>query len=282
MGRTEESGVDGGMNRQPAVAGRFYPADPVELRSLVATCLEGVPAEERRAVAVLAPHAGLEYSGRCAGEVFGRIRLAPTLVILAPNHTGRSASPGASVWRAGTFETPLGPVGIDEDFAGALIDSCDLAGHDASAHAREHAIEVELPFVRTLATNSRIVPIVLAWDDWPPSARLAAALAGLTRTWPHDVLFVASTDMTHFESAARAAEKDRLALDAVGRLDGEGLLDVCHRERISMCGRAPAATVIETARLLGATHADLVDYRHSGLVSGETNDVVAYAGVVIS
>jgi AmmeMemoRadiSam system protein B len=264
------------------VAGRFYPAGREALGRLVRACLEDVPAESRRAVGVLVPHAGFEYSGRCAGKVFGRIQLPPTIVILAPNHTGRCRSPGASIWRAGAFVTPLGSVVVDEAFADALTGACDLVADDPSAHAGEHAIEVELPFIQVLTDRSRIVPIVLAWDDWARCERLAGALADVARAWPDDVLLVASTDMTHFESARSAAQKDGLALAAVARLDGQELLDVCHRDQVSMCGRAPAAVVLDAARRLGATRAELVDYRHSGLVTGDTSDVVAYAGVVIS
>jgi hypothetical protein len=86
--------------------------------------------------------------------------------------------------------------------------------------------------------------------------------------------------MTHYESAASAAAKDRLALDAATRLEGETLLDVCRRERVTMCGRAPAAVALETARRLGGTKAEVVDYRHSGMVTGDDRRVVAYAGVI--
>jgi len=272
----------GALERRPAVAGHFYPADAAALRHVVETCLDGVPTEARRAIGVLVPHAGLEYSGRTAARVFGSIVIPETVVILAPNHTGRSTSPGASLWASGEFLTPLGKVAVDEPFADALAHRSDLVAHDPSAHEREHAIEVELPFLQAVAVDSRIVPIVLAWDDWARSARLAAALADLAAGWPGDVLLVASTDMTHFEPAASAARKDGLALAAVEQLDGCALLEICQRERISMCGRAPAAVVLEAARRLGATHADVVDYRHSGLVTGDHSDVVAYAGVVIS
>ena len=87
--------------------------------------------------------------------------------------------------------------------------------------------------------------------------------------------------MTHFESSKAARQKDRSALDAVEALDGEQLLATCQQENVTMCGRAPSATVVEAARQLGATRADLVDYRHSGLVTGDDSNVVAYAGVVI-
>jgi hypothetical protein len=154
-------------------------------------------------------------------------------------------------------------------------------GHDPSAHLREHAIEVELPFVQLLTDDVRLVPIVLAWDGWEASRDLATALAATVRESDDDVLLVASSDMTHYESAAVAERKDRQAIDAIERLDGEGLLAVCRREGVTMCGRAPAAVVLEASRQLGASGAELVDYRHSGWVTGDDREVVAYAGVVI-
>lgn len=220
------------------------------------------------------------YSGKCAGAVFGRVSWPGTIVILAPNHTGVCESPGASLWRSGAFETPLGLVSIDEPFAAALESACDLVAHDPSAHRAEHAIEVELPFVSACAPAAKIVPLVVGWSDWPRSERLAAALADVTAAH-HDCVFLASSDMTHYESAAAAARKDQLAFAAIEALDGRGLLDVCTREQISMCGRAPAAIVLDAARRLGATSAQVVDYRHSGFVTGSTGSVVSYAGVLI-
>ena len=132
--------------RRPAVAGRFYPADPAELLKVVAACLDGVPDEARHCRAAIAPHAGLVYSGRCAGAVFGRLRLPPTVVILAPNHTGICRSPGASLYRQGAFEMPLGAVPVDAAFSEALMRASDLVADDPAAHQFEHAIEVELPF----------------------------------------------------------------------------------------------------------------------------------------
>lgn len=269
------------MNRQPAVAGQFYPAEPAELTRLVAECLEGVPREARRAAGAIVPHAALMYSGRGAGAVFGRLAFPSTVVILAPNHTGRCQSPGASIWRTGAFTTPLGDVPVSDTFAGALERACDLVAHDPAAHRDEHAIEVELPFLQALAPGAAIVPIVIAWEDWPRSERLAAALADLAADSAASVLFIASSDMTHYEPAATAERKDQAAFGAIARLDGNALLDVCRRERITMCGRAPAAVVLETARRLGATRADLVDYRHSGMVTGDHDDVVSYAGVIL-
>ncbi len=158
---------------------------------------------------------------------------------------------------------------------------CDLAEHDPDAHWNEHAIEVELPFVRAVAPESSIVPIVLSWDDWDRSRQLAEALATSVKEWPEDVLLLASSDMSHFESAARAEQKDSLVFGAIEKLDAQELLATCASEHINMCGRAPAAVVIEASRSLGATSGELVDYRHSGLVTGDNSSVVAYAGVII-
>lgn len=267
--------------RRPAVAGSFYPRDPGELRELVARYLTAVEAAPKPARGAIAPHAGLIYSGQCAAHVFKRVALPPVIVVLAPNHTGHLGAPGgASLWLRGAFATPLGEVPVNPAFAEALAARCSLAAEDPFAHAGEHAVEVELPFIQLSGAATSIVPIVLAWDDWPRCRTLAEALAELVRGWPQEVLLVASSDMTHYEHADRAAVKDRVAFAAIERLDGEALLDACHRRNITMCGRAPASIMLEAARLLGASKAELVDYRHSGWVTGDDARVVAYAGFV--
>jgi len=269
--------------RRPAVAGTFYPGSAGQLRQMVEGMLAQVEASPAPAVAAIAPHAGLIYSGPCAAHVWKRIDIPEVVVILCPNHTGVADSPGgASAWGRGAFQTPLGAVPVAEDFVSSVEERCSLLRHDPIAHLREHAIEVELPFLQTLAPGVKLAPIVIAWDRWEPSLELATALAEAAAAVPGTVLFVASSDMTHYESAASAERKDRLALEAVQRLDGESLLGVCHREGVTMCGRAPSAIVLETARQLGATGAQVVDYRHSGWVTGDDASVVAYAGVVVN
>jgi hypothetical protein len=142
-------------------------------------------------------------------------------------------------------------------------------------------VEVELPFLQLRAPAVTIVPLVLAFEDWHHCEVVGRALADAVNEEADDVLLVASSDMTHYEPAPAAAKKDRMALEAVRRLDGAGLLDVCRREHVSMCGRAPAACVLEASRLLGATHGELIDYRHSGQVTGDDSSVVGYAGVIV-
>jgi len=268
--------------RPPAVAGSFYPAAPAELRALIERLVSPPAPTPRTVRAAIVPHAGLVYSGACAGVVFRDIAIPPVVVVLAPNHTGRlGIEGGASAWMRGAFRTPLGTLCVAEAFLAALAERCELVGHDPLAHRDEHAVEVELPFIQYLAPSATIAPIVLAWDEWAYCRELGDALAETIRAWPDAVLLLASSDMTHYEPAQTCARKDRLALNAVERLDGGELLAVCARQQVTMCGRAPAATVLEAAQRLGATSAEVVDYRHSGWVTGDDSSVVAYAGVIV-
>ena len=267
--------------RPPAVAGQFYPEDPAELTDLVLGFLRGVPAEARSVRGAMVPHAGLVYSGACAAQVLGRLAVPATVVIIAPNHSGAGEPGKAALWARGAFRTPLGLVPIAEPLADRLATGSALIAEDRGAHRWEHAIEVELPFLQVLAPGTKIVPLVLAWDDWPSSRQLAHELAAVLAAWPEPVLLLASSDMTHYEPAEVAARKDAVALGHLERLDAEGLLHACAAGHITMCGRVPAAVVAEATRLLGATTGTVVDYRHSGLVNGDDESVVGYAGVLL-
>ena len=268
--------------RKPAVAGQFYPGQPAQLlaavRGLLAAAETAVPGP---AVAAVAPHAGYVYSGRTAAEVFARLDVPRCCVVIAPNHTGIcDAAQGGSVSAVGSFLTPVGEVPVDETAAAALLAHCDVLEDDPSAHAREHAVEVQLPFLLARRPDVAIVPIVLAWSDWPRTRKLGEALAALVRGSREPVLLLASSDMNHYESAAVAAEKDALALAEAVRLDGERLLEVTRRRDITMCGRVPAAAVLHAARLLGVAAAEVVHHSHSGMVTGDDDSVVSYAGVI--
>src|SRR5205807_8637814 len=142
-------------------------------------------------------------SGLTAELVFARLEFPPIVVILAPRHTGvRRAPGGASLWEAGVFRTPLGDVSVDDGFARALLETSPLVGPDHAAHASEHAVEVELPFLQLRRADVRIVPLVLAWDAWAGRRGLGETLASLVRRWPDRVLLLASSDLNHYAPAA--------------------------------------------------------------------------------
>ncbi len=268
--------------RAPAVSGTFYPANPARLRADVETYLGAARASPRRALAVIAPHAGYVFSGATAGLVFATVRVPATCIVLAPNHTGDvGVQSGGGVLFASEYETPLGAVAVDTDLGGRLLRAAPaLLGEDAIAHAQEHSLEVILPFLQMRRPDVKIVPIVIAWSEWEESRVLAEAIAAVVGD-RDDVLVVASSDMNHFESAVVTRAKDSLALERVTALDGKGLLALTREREITMCGRIPAAIACEYARLRGGRAGEVIAYSHSGLVNGDEKRVVGYAGVVL-
>jgi len=265
--------------RQPAVAGMFYEADAAALRSELEGYLTA-DTDPVEAVAVVCPHAGTVYSGPTAGRTFARVCAPEIAVVVGVNHRDPGASPLA-LYDAGTWTTPLGDVDVDEDFARAWLTGCPAIVADPGAHAREHSLEVQIPFLQLRNPAVRIVPLMVTTHD-PATLRSAGTALGETvRDCAGGVLIVASTDMTHFESADRAETKDRMAIDAMLALDPDALMDTVARRRISMCGVAPTALVLHAAVCLGASQAELVDYRTSADTTGDRSDVVGYAGVVI-
>jgi hypothetical protein len=271
--------------RRPAVAGQFYPAHPTQLVAAVHRMLAEAEAarigDAAPARGAIAPHAGYVYSGRTAACVFARLDVPRRVVVVGPNHTGDGRSlQGGSACALGVWQTPAGDVPVDEALAARLLAECPIVEDDPEAHRREHSIEVMLPFLLARRPDVVVTPIVLGWADWPHTRTLGEALATLVRTSEEPVLLLASSDMNHFEPAAVGKQKDDLALAEVQKLDGERLLEVTRRHRISMCGRAPAAAVLHAAKLLGGERAEVVDYSHSGMVTGDEGAVVGYAGVI--
>ncbi|NUQ22162.1 MAG: AmmeMemoRadiSam system protein B [Gemmatimonadaceae bacterium] len=266
--------------RHPAVSGTFYPSLPGRLRADLREYLARA-GRPRRAVGILAPHPALLYGGPVAGAVFGSVVVPDTVVVLAPNHTGRSISlEGGSILLSRAYRTPLGDVAPDQELGEALLErAAPLLVEDMVAHTEEHGIEVLLPFVQMRNRDVRIVPIVVGWRDWARSRSLAAALH--EAIGDREVLVVASSDLSHYETAAHAEAKDAVLLEAVMALDGEALVRAVAIENIAMCGVAPTATACEYARLRGATGAELVSYSHSGVVTGDVERVVGYAGVLL-
>jgi len=266
------------MIREPAVAGTFYPRGPGELRRTLEELTAGDP-PRWTARGVLVPHAGYVYSGGVAGRTFGAVRLARRFVILCPNHTGRGAP--LSINASGLWRTPLGDVEVDAELAADLMRRLPELRDDSQAHAREHALEVELPFLQHLAPRFRFVPICVGTQDPDLLLPLGEAIAAAVREVPEAVQIVISSDMSHYIPAARARERDRMAVAEIERMDPLGLHRVVHGEGITMCGIAPAVAGIHAARELGAESAVLVEYANSGDVSGDYDQVVGYAGMVL-
>lgn len=259
------------------MAGRFYEGDPRalarELRAFLAS-----DAAPRPAVGLVAPHAGYRYSGAIAGAVYARVDVPPRVIVLGPNHTGLGRR--VALWPAGGgWRTPLGTVPVCGPLTEALAVG-PLVELDRAAHAREHALEVQLPFLAAARPDVELAALCLGPLGVEDCAEVGRIVAAAARA--HGALVVASSDMSHYIPADVAREKDRHAIDRILALDPEGLHRTVAREGITMCGVIPATVMLFAARALGATRAELVRYGHSGEVTGDDDEVVGYAGLIVS
>ena len=266
--------------RQPAVAGRFYPANPQRLRAEIESFITA-PSNEPKlsALGCVVPHAGYMYSGHVAGAVYRRLALPQRFIILCPNHTGMGEP--LAIMSQGAWHTPLGDVPIDEELATELKQHMPLLSEDDEAHRAEHALEVQLPFLQVLVQDFQFVPITVGTSHFEALAALGVAIANTLAKRDEKFLVIASSDMNHYESDSVTRVKDRRAIDQMLALDPRGLYDVVRDGHISMCGYGPAVAMLTAAKKLGATKAELVRYATSGDVSNDRDMVVGYAGIAV-
>jgi AmmeMemoRadiSam system radical SAM enzyme/AmmeMemoRadiSam system protein B/AmmeMemoRadiSam system protein A len=270
----------GASVRPAGVAGRFYPADPRELAALVDRCLADGDAAPRPWPAVMVPHAGLIYSGRLAAQTLRRVEIPRTTIIIGPKHT-----PHGIDWAIAPHEhwsIPGARIGSDLELVRQLSENIQGLAPDAAAHAQEHAIEVELPFIARLAPHTKVVGIVIGSGDLPRCRQFATGLANVIRSLPEPPLLVISSDMNHFASDAENRRLDEIALSSMESLDIERFYATVTSQRISMCGLLPAVIVMLALRELGQLRqAQRVGYATSADVSGDVTRVVGYAGVLL-
>jgi AmmeMemoRadiSam system protein B len=265
--------------RPPAVAGTFYEGRRDRLEADVRTFL---PADARPepAIGAIVPHAGYVYSGPVAGAVYARLENPPAVIILCPNHTGRGKP--ASLDPSDAWRTPLGDARVDRRLAGRLLELASSLEEDSGAHAREHSLEVQLPFLQVRRPDVRFVPVSIGAHNLDLCREIGEAVAEVVAEESERPLILASSDMSHYESRRIGREKDGRALARVEALDPEGLYATVIEGHITMCGILPATALLFAARKLGAASARVVARRDSGDETGDTSSVVGYAGVVVS
>jgi len=267
------------MQRQPAVAGQFYPGSEGQLRTALSKLIP--KNKSTQAVkGVISPHAGYVYSGAIAGQLYSQIKIPATVLIIGPNHHGAGAA--AALYPDGEWLTPLGTTAINSRLNSLLLQHTPYIQSDIIAHQNEHSLEVQLPFIQYLRPDVSISAICIGHGDYASLRDIGHGIAAAMREYGEEVLIVASSDMTHYESADSARQKDQLALERVLALDGKGLLEVCHNRGITMCGVVPTTVMIEAVLLSGASQAELVAYGNSGDVTGDNNQVVGYAAVTVT
>jgi len=271
--------------RLPAVAGSFYTSSASQLRAGVEGYLDAasraVSAKER--LAIVCPHAGYMYSGATAAYSFASASNLSlpniTAIIIGPNHTGMGTP--ISVSRE-DWKTPLGEMKCDTELVDAIVAGGKIARRDETAHQQEHSCEVQLPFLQACAPHARIVCICMAWQDEKSAQDLAKAIFAAAKKTKRNIIVIASSDFTHYESAQSAKEKDTPAIELLRALDAEGFESLVDARDLSICGHGPIACALMYAKLAGAKKCELLKYTHSSEVTGEEGEGVAYASLAIS
>jgi AmmeMemoRadiSam system protein B len=265
-----------GEIRPAAVAGTWYPGSPGPLAAEVDSYLAAVGElpRLRRVMALIAPHAGLRYSGPVAAYAYEQLRDRDIdrVVLVGPSHF--VGFHGVALCAHGAFDSPLGAAGIDAELAQALLAASPIIHEDNVPHRREHSLEMQLPFVRRVASNAKIVPLLVGTQTADTARQLGDALALIVRG--ERTLLVASTDLSHYEDAQTAQRLDAVVIEHVRRLDPEGLQAALDLNPHHACGGGPAVAVMRAARALGARDGVILNYADSGDVSGDKSAVVGY------
>ncbi len=272
--------------RKPAVAGSFYPGNPVELSKLIA----GFYAEAKKLtfsghpIAVVAPHAGYEYSGRTAAAAYKQLEGEEyeTVVVIAPSHT--VFFQGASVYDGSAYQTPIGVVEVDEELSNKIGSIHPLVylsnkGHTGGSVRGEHSLEVQLPFLQQVLGKFKLAAIVMGDQEenncWALGEVLATALSGKS------ALIVASTDLSHFHPESEARRLDAVIQKAVEEYNPERLLSILSSGKGEACGGGPVIAAMIASKKLGGEEVAITGYATSGEATGDHTDVVGYLSAII-
>ncbi|MBU1043038.1 MAG: AmmeMemoRadiSam system protein B [Candidatus Omnitrophica bacterium] len=285
---TKQSGNNQVNIKSPNVAGGFYPKDRVELNNILDFLLnsEEKPIIKHHVYGLISPHAGYIYSGQVAAKNYQAItpNQYKTIVILAPSHYFKLDC--AAIYSQGSFQTPLGLVSIDQGFAQQLIkNETKLFTYNPSVFEKEHAIEVQLPFLQKTQDDFKIVPILIPALSYEFTQSLAQALSALTAD-RDDVLIIASTDLSHYHDLATANKIDQQTLEYILKLQPKQLFDFVSEGKSELCGSAAVATLLQVMINLKANNAQLLKYATSAdsayMPSLDKTSVVGYAAVIFT
>lgn len=271
--------------RLPAVADRFYPASGAARQALVNSFRTTAGSVEKvQAYAIMTPHAGLRFSGQVATDVWSRVQLPQTLLMIGPKHTTHGcdwAVCPSSAWtipEGGSWNANL-------DLAAAIAKEVEGMQLDFGAHATEHGIEVQLPILENLTSMEErpdLTAVVVRGATWDEIERASNQLAKVLQEQEKMPLLIISSDMNHYEAEAENRRRDELAIEAMLTGDPKHLAEVCQKNSISMCGLVPAAIVMQALIFLGKKfRVELVSYENSAMRGGDKERVVGYAGMLI-
>jgi hypothetical protein len=273
--------------RQAAVAGSFYPADPKVLSAMMDDMLAKVtvPQITDPILAVVAPHAGYQYSGPTAAYTYAQLKghKYTRVVVIAPTH--HVAFDFTSIYEGDAYATPLGNVPVDKAFAQKLVKMSSTMklsseGHVPTSAGGEHAVEVQLPWLQKVLGNFELVPIVMGDQSYESSRALGVALAKLIKKEGGETLVLASSDLSHFHTYDEAVKMDHKTLNALQAWDYFSMSRNFQVRVWEACGGAPIVAVMIYAERMGANQARVLKYENSGDVTGDHSSVVGYSADV--
>jgi len=285
-----QTGKGGGQVRSPAVAGQFYPESAALLKLAIGKFMhDALPAQAQEPLAIVVPHAGYIYSGQICADGYNQVanRDYEVVVILGTNHTTAGLRKIA-LYPGDGFRTPLGTAPVDGTAVAALLAASPDCVADAAPHVREHSVEVQVPFIQVLFPRATIVPAIAGEADAALFSRFGAVLAKVLKG--RRALIVASSDLSHYPSAADAELVDQQTLAAITSLDPAQLHATIQMQKTghlpgldtSACGEAPIMAAMAAAKNMGAAGGRVVSYANSGdLPIGERERVVGYGAVVL-
>ncbi len=269
--------------RQPGVAGGFYPADPKALTAMIDDLLAHAspPPISDPILAMIAPHAGYQYSGPVAAYTYAELkgRKFSRVVVIAPSHF--EAFDFTSIFDGDAYATPLGTVPVDKAFAGQLVKMSSTMrlssqGHTPTAKGAEHALEVQLPWLQRVLGDFQLVPIVMGDQSYESSRALGVALAKMIQG-SSDTLILASSDLSHYHPYDEAETIDHKTLNAIQAWDYFSMSQNFETRVWEACGGAPIVAAMIAAERMGANQALLLKYANSGDTTGDHSRVVGYS-----
>jgi AmmeMemoRadiSam system protein B/AmmeMemoRadiSam system protein A len=273
----------GGKIRRPVVAGMFYPSNPHELGSLVHTYIGNVEKEhiDGRIVALISPHAGYAYSGQVAAHAYKLLEGMEfdDVVVIAPSH--RVYFVGASIYDGEGYETPLGIVPIDRELSRRISQQSKIIKYVPQAHAREHSLEVQIPFLQSVLGKFNLVPMVIG--DWNFDVCRQLSQAIIRSIEGRRVIIIASSDLTHSNNYQKVVEQDEILSHHIQQFDITGLEGDLRKGRCQACGGGPMLVAMMAAKGLGANRGKVLKLNNSGDVTGMKrpgNYVVGYMAAV--
>jgi AmmeMemoRadiSam system protein B/AmmeMemoRadiSam system protein A len=270
--------------RKPVVAGAFYDGNKDALAARISAYLDNVkdlPAVTQEVQALICPHAGYIYSAPTAAYAYRFVQGQPyeTVVIIGTSH--QHGFDGCSIYPRGGYETPLGVAAVDEELASQIAKSSGFS-YVPEAHAKEHSVEVQIPFIQKTLPDTKIVPIVMGYPSRRTVYALGNALGEILKSAPKKILIVASTDMSHYLSKEDANAVDSKTIDLIEKLNTSAIIDKVGAGENLMCGGGGVAAAILALKKTGKPHVEVLHYADSSEASGDSGHVVGYLAAAIT